>query len=125
MPTTAYRYCLAATEELTSWETLRGVLSKYPTKTIGIIIVPFHINYTRRAIEEARNSQFKIILTDTLNPYDDLEDDDENHEINLEVDGVILDDNYISLWECIRQIHYYNYDSINISSNYNSFKISR
>ncbi|RIA81184.1 hypothetical protein C1645_744708 [Glomus cerebriforme] len=72
-----------------------GVMSKYPAKTIGIFVVPFHNNYTRRAIEEARNSRYKIILTDTLNLYDDINNLEDDNEINSEDDDIIVDDNYI------------------------------
>ncbi|CAG8622584.1 10339_t:CDS:2 [Ambispora gerdemannii] len=44
---------------------LLGVLSKYPENTIGIFVVPSKTeNYTRRAVEEAERSKFKILLTD-------------------------------------------------------------
>ncbi|CAI2191960.1 10642_t:CDS:2, partial [Funneliformis geosporum] len=62
-----------------------GIMAKYPEKSIGIFVTPSN-NYTRRAIEEAQNSQFKIILTDTLNIY---------HDIRNNIDDDFTDDNYI------------------------------
>src|ERR1043165_5171623 len=71
-----------------------GVMSKYPEKTtVGVFVVPCN-NYTRRAIEEARNSRFRIILTDTLNVFDDI-NDLENDENNLDDDDAAIVDNYL------------------------------
>ncbi|RIA91602.1 hypothetical protein C1645_821834 [Glomus cerebriforme] len=66
---------------------LKGVMSKYPVNTIGVFVVPSKTeNYTRRAIEEARNSKFKIILTDKSNIC---------NEIEIHSEDYVENDNYI------------------------------
>jgi hypothetical protein len=53
---------------------LEGTLSKYPENTIGVFVVPSKTdNYTRRAIEEAKNSRYKILLMDQNNICNEIE----------------------------------------------------
>jgi hypothetical protein len=71
---------------------LEGTLSKYPENTIGVFVVPSKTdNYARRAIEEANNSRYKILLTDQNNICREIENYLKNHEDDYH----IKNDNYI------------------------------
>ena len=69
---------------------LEGVMSKYPAKTVGIFVVPFYNSYTRRAIEKAQNSKYKIILTDTLKLYNEINNLDNDYEDENDYDYVYV-----------------------------------